>query len=85
MDEVSEVIVCHVVNVVKDESLPSSCLKIEGVIKDLLMFNVDDSLSFPQETKSILTNTLFTQRASSLSALTFAMWEKASYCMFIDF
>ena len=57
---------------------------MEGVSKDLSRFNVDDLLSLPQETKTILINALLNSAASSLSAPT-STYENTPYCMSIDF
>ncbi|TYK30252.1 uncharacterized protein E5676_scaffold595G00790 [Cucumis melo var. makuwa] len=83
-DENLEVVACHVINATKEESIPPRSLKEEGVSKDLLRFNVDDLLSLPQETKTILINTLLNSAVSSLSAPT-ATYERTPYYMSIDF
>ncbi|TYK29266.1 retrotransposon gag protein [Cucumis melo var. makuwa] len=53
-DENPEVVECHAINATKEESIPPRSLEEEGVSKDLSRFNVDDLLSLPQETKTIL-------------------------------
>ncbi|TYK05044.1 uncharacterized protein E5676_scaffold1317G00070 [Cucumis melo var. makuwa] len=68
----------------KEESIPPRSLKEEGVTKDLSRFNVDDLLSLPQETKTILINAFLNSAASSSSAPT-GTYESTPYCMSIDF
>ncbi|KAA0056780.1 ty3-gypsy retrotransposon protein [Cucumis melo var. makuwa] len=83
-DENPEVVACHAIDAIEEESIPLRSLEEEGVSKDLLRFNVDDLLSLPQETKTILINALLNSVASSSSAPT-ATYESTPYCMSIDF
>ncbi|KAA0032810.1 uncharacterized protein E5676_scaffold575G00350 [Cucumis melo var. makuwa] len=83
-DENPGVIACHAINATEEESIPLRSLKEEEVSKDLSRFNVDDLLSLPQETKTILINALLNSAASSSSAPT-ATYESTPYCMSIDF
>ncbi|KAA0036540.1 uncharacterized protein E6C27_scaffold191G00420 [Cucumis melo var. makuwa] len=83
-DENPEVVACHAINATDEESIPLRSLEVEGVSKDLSRFNVDDLLSLPQETKTILINALLNSVASSSSAPT-ATYERNPYCMSIDF
>ncbi|KAA0054506.1 retrotransposon gag protein [Cucumis melo var. makuwa] len=82
-DENLEVVACHAINAVEEESIPSRSLEEDG-LEDLSRFNVDDLLSLPQETKTILINALLNSAASSSSAPT-ATYESTPYCMSIDF
>ncbi|TYK23213.1 uncharacterized protein E5676_scaffold142G002450 [Cucumis melo var. makuwa] len=84
VDENSEVIACHAINATEEESIPPRSPEEEGVSKDLLRFNVDDLLSLPQETKTILINALLNSGASSSSAPT-TTYKNTPYCMSIDF
>ncbi|KAA0051955.1 uncharacterized protein E5676_scaffold409G002330 [Cucumis melo var. makuwa] len=81
-DENPEVVACHAINATEEEIIPLRSLKEEGVSKDLSRFNVDDLLSLPQETKTILINAMLNSAASSSSAPT-ATYESTPYC--IDF
>ncbi|KAA0035943.1 ty3-gypsy retrotransposon protein [Cucumis melo var. makuwa] len=83
-DENPGVVACHAINATEEESIPLRSLEEEEVSKDLSRFNVDDLLSLPQETKTILINALLNSAASSLSAPT-ATYESTPYCMSIDF
>ncbi|TYJ98304.1 ty3-gypsy retrotransposon protein [Cucumis melo var. makuwa] len=83
-DENPRVVACHAINAMEEESIPLRSLEEEEVSKDLLRFNVDDLLSLPQETKSILINTLLNSVASSSSTPT-VTYESTLYCMSIDF
>ncbi|KAA0032587.1 ty3-gypsy retrotransposon protein [Cucumis melo var. makuwa] len=83
-DENPGVVACHAINATEEESIPLKSLEEEGVSKDLSRFNVDDLLSLPQETKTILINALLNSVASSSSAPT-ATYESTPYCMSIDF
>ncbi|KAA0046770.1 ty3-gypsy retrotransposon protein [Cucumis melo var. makuwa] len=83
-DENPKVVACHAINATEEESIPPRSLEEEGVLKDLSRFNVDEFLSFHQETKTILINTFFNSAASSSSAPT-ATYESTPYCMSIDF
>ncbi|KAA0041946.1 uncharacterized protein E5676_scaffold306G001570 [Cucumis melo var. makuwa] len=83
-DENPGVVACHAINAIEEESIPLRSLKEEGVSKDLSRFNVDDLLSLPQETKTILINALLNLAASSSNAPT-ATYESTPYCMSIDF
>ncbi|KAA0048245.1 uncharacterized protein E5676_scaffold265G001560 [Cucumis melo var. makuwa] len=83
-DENPEVVACHVINATEEESIPPRSLEEEGVSKDLSRFNMDDLLSLPQETKTILINALLNSAASSSIAPT-ATYESTPYCMSIDF
>ncbi|KAA0051503.1 retrotransposon gag protein [Cucumis melo var. makuwa] len=83
-DENPGVVACHAINATEEESIPLRSLEEEGVSKDLLRFNVDDLLSLPQETKTILINALLNSVASSSSAPN-ATYESTPYCMSIDF
>ncbi|TYK09751.1 ty3-gypsy retrotransposon protein [Cucumis melo var. makuwa] len=67
-DENPEVVACHAINATEEESISLRSLEEEGVSKDLSRFNVDDLLSLPQETKTILINALLNSAASSSSA-----------------
>ncbi|KAA0032803.1 hypothetical protein E5676_scaffold575G00270 [Cucumis melo var. makuwa] len=69
-DENPGVVACHAINTTEEESIPLRSLEKEEVSKDLSRFNVDDLLSLPQETKTILINALLNSEASSLSAPT---------------
>ncbi|KAA0065857.1 retrotransposon gag protein [Cucumis melo var. makuwa] len=69
-DENPGVVACHAINATEEESIPLRSLEEEGVSKDLSRFNVDDLLSLPQETKTILVNALLNSAASSSSAPT---------------
>ncbi|KAA0060209.1 gypsy-like retrotransposase [Cucumis melo var. makuwa] len=69
-DENPEVVSCHAINAKEEESIPPRSLEEEGVSKDLSRFNVDDLLSLPQETKTILIDALLNSGASSSSAPT---------------
>ncbi|TYK01673.1 ty3-gypsy retrotransposon protein [Cucumis melo var. makuwa] len=82
-DENPRVVTCHAINATEEESIPSRLLKEEGVSKDLSRFNVDDLLSLPQETKTILINDLLSTTSSSSAPTT--TYESTPYCMFIDF
>ncbi|KAA0050566.1 uncharacterized protein E5676_scaffold945G00230 [Cucumis melo var. makuwa] len=75
-DENLEVIACHAINATEEESIPPRSLEEEGVSKDLSRFNVDDLLSLPRETKTILINALLNSAVASLSAPT-AIYEKS--------
>ncbi|TYK20546.1 uncharacterized protein E5676_scaffold237G001340 [Cucumis melo var. makuwa] len=68
----------------EEESIPLRSLKEEGLSKDLSRFNVDDLLSLPQETKTILIDALLNSRASSSSA-PIVTYESTPYCMSIDY
>ncbi|KAA0054831.1 ty3-gypsy retrotransposon protein [Cucumis melo var. makuwa] len=81
---IREVVACHAINTMEEESIPPRSLEEEGVSKALSRFNVDDLLSLPQETKTILINALLNSAASSLSAPT-ATYENTPCCMSIDF
>ncbi|TYK15313.1 uncharacterized protein E5676_scaffold1706G00210 [Cucumis melo var. makuwa] len=83
-DENPGVVACHAINATEEESIPLRSLEEEGVSKDLLRFNVNDLLSLPQETKTILINAFLNSATSSLSAPT-ATYESTLYCMSIDF
>ncbi|KAA0035662.1 ty3-gypsy retrotransposon protein [Cucumis melo var. makuwa] len=83
-DENPGVVACHAINAMEEESIPTRSLEEEGVSKELSRLNMDDLLSLPQETKTILINALFNSAASSLSAPT-STYESTSYCMSIDF
>ncbi|KAA0056790.1 ty3-gypsy retrotransposon protein [Cucumis melo var. makuwa] len=83
-DENPRVVACHAINATEEESIPLRLLEEEEVSKDLSRFNVDDLLSLPQETKTILINALLNLAASSSSAPT-ATYENTPYCMSIDF
>ncbi|KAA0046265.1 ty3-gypsy retrotransposon protein [Cucumis melo var. makuwa] len=83
-DENPEVITCHTINATEEESIPSRSLEEEGMSKNLSRFNMDDLLSLPQETKTILINALLNSGASSSSTPTVA-YESTPYCMSIDF
>ncbi|KAA0054591.1 gypsy-like retrotransposase [Cucumis melo var. makuwa] len=83
-DENPGVVACHAINATKEESIPLRSLEEEGVSKDLSRFNVDDLLSLPQETKTILINALLNSAASGSSA-PIATYESTLYCMSIDF
>ncbi|KAA0051508.1 ty3-gypsy retrotransposon protein [Cucumis melo var. makuwa] len=83
-DENPGVVACHAINATKEESISLRSLEEEGVSKYLLRFNVDDLLSLPQETKTILINALLSSAASSSSAPT-VTYESTTYCMSIDF
>ncbi|TYK21493.1 uncharacterized protein E5676_scaffold305G00300 [Cucumis melo var. makuwa] len=78
VDENLEVVACHAINATKEESIPPRSLEEEEVSKDLLRFNVDDFLSFPQETKTIVINALLNSAASSSCALTIT-YENAKF------
>ncbi|TYK22678.1 uncharacterized protein E5676_scaffold195G001240 [Cucumis melo var. makuwa] len=78
------VVACHAINATEEESILLRSLEEEGVSKDLSRFNVDDLLSLPQETKTILINALLNSAASSSSA-PIATYESTPYCMSIDF
>ncbi|TYJ98340.1 retrotransposon gag protein [Cucumis melo var. makuwa] len=84
VDENPKFVACHAINVTEEENIPPRSLEEKGVSKNLLMFNVDDLLSLPQETKTIHINTLLNSGASSSSAPT-AKYKSTPYCMFIDF
>ncbi|KAA0025898.1 ty3-gypsy retrotransposon protein [Cucumis melo var. makuwa] len=84
VDENLGVVACHAINATEEESILLRSLEEEGVSKDLSRFNVDDLLSFPQETKTILLNALLNLAASNSSPPT-ATYESTSYCMSIDF
>ena len=62
-DENLEVVACHAINAIEEESIPPRSLEEEGVSKDLSRFNVDDLLSHPQETKIIFIDALFKFRS----------------------
>ncbi|KAA0046722.1 retrotransposon protein putative ty3-gypsy sub-class [Cucumis melo var. makuwa] len=79
-----EVIACHAISATAEESISPRSVEEEGVLKDLPRFNVDDLLSLPQETKTILIDALLNSGASSLSAAT-VTYEITPYFMFIDF
>ncbi|TYK14501.1 ty3-gypsy retrotransposon protein [Cucumis melo var. makuwa] len=79
-----EVIACHAISATAEESISPRSVEEEGVLKDLPRFNVDDLLSLPQETKTILIDALLNSGASSLSAPT-VTYESTPYFMFIDF
>ncbi|KAA0066578.1 ty3-gypsy retrotransposon protein [Cucumis melo var. makuwa] len=83
-DENPGVVACHAINSTEEESILLRSLEEEGVSKDLLRFNVNDLLSLPQETKTILINAFLNSATSSLSAPT-ATYESTLYCMSIDF
>lgn len=83
-DEDPEVVACHAINTTEEEIIPPRSLEGEGVSKDLSRFNVEDLLSLPQETKTILIDALLNSRASSSSTPTMT-YESGSYCMSIDF
>ncbi|KAA0065384.1 ty3-gypsy retrotransposon protein [Cucumis melo var. makuwa] len=83
VDENPGVVACHAINATEEESIPLRSLEEEGVSKDLSRFNVDDLLSLPQETKTILINALLNSAASSSSAPT-ATYESTPYCIFED-
>ena len=83
-DENPGVVACHAINAMEEESIPLRSLEEEEVSKNLSRFNVDDLLSLPQETKTILINALLNSGASSLSAPT-VTYESTPYCMSIDF
>ncbi|KAA0033245.1 uncharacterized protein E5676_scaffold9G00020 [Cucumis melo var. makuwa] len=83
-DENPGVVACHAINATDEKSIPLRSLEEEGVSKDLSRFTVDDLLSLPQETKTILINILLNSAASSLSAPT-VTYESTPYCMSIDF
>ncbi|KAA0031665.1 ty3-gypsy retrotransposon protein [Cucumis melo var. makuwa] len=83
-DENPGVVACHAINVMEEESIPLRSLEEEEVSKYLSRFNVDDLLSLPQETKTILINALLNSAASSSNAST-ATYESTPYCMSIDF
>ncbi|KAA0039307.1 uncharacterized protein E5676_scaffold169G001000 [Cucumis melo var. makuwa] len=74
----------HAINATEEESIPLRSLEEERVSKELSKFNVDDLLSLPQETKTILINALLNSAASSSSAPT-TTYESTPYCMSIDF
>ena len=76
--------VCHAISTTEEEIIPQRSLEEEGVSKNFSRFNVDDLLSLPQKTKTILVDALLNSRASSLSTST-TTYEGASYCMHIDF
>ncbi|KAA0056061.1 ty3-gypsy retrotransposon protein [Cucumis melo var. makuwa] len=63
---------------------PAKITKDKGVSEHLSRFNLDDLLSLPQETKTILINTLLDSRATSSSA-PIVTYESTPYCMSIDF
>ncbi|KAA0041300.1 uncharacterized protein E5676_scaffold145G00140 [Cucumis melo var. makuwa] len=84
MDENPKVVACHTINATEEESIPSRSLKEEEVSKDLSRFNVDDLLSLPQETKTILINALLNSTTSS-SRSPIVIYESTPYCMSIDF
>ncbi|XP_050945125.1 uncharacterized protein LOC127150667 [Cucumis melo] len=75
-NENPRVVACHAINATKEESIPPRSVEEEEVLKDLSRFNVDDLLSLPQETKTILINALLNSAASSSSAPT-ATYEKS--------
>ncbi|TYK25790.1 ty3-gypsy retrotransposon protein [Cucumis melo var. makuwa] len=83
-DENPGVVACHAINETEEESIPLRSLEEEELSKDLSKFNVDDLLSLPQETKTILINALLNSAALSSSAPT-ATYESTPYCMSIDF
>ncbi|TYK04497.1 ty3-gypsy retrotransposon protein [Cucumis melo var. makuwa] len=83
-DENPGVVACHGIDAIEKESIPLRSLEEEGESKDLSMFNVDDLLSLPQETKTILINALLNSAASSSSAPT-ATYKSTPYCMSIGF
>ncbi|KAA0057705.1 retrotransposon gag protein [Cucumis melo var. makuwa] len=83
-DENPGIVACHAINTTKEKSIPLRSLEEEGVSKDLSRFNVDDLLSLPQETKTILINALLNSAASSSSAPT-ATYKSTPYCMSINF
>ncbi|KAA0034031.1 ty3-gypsy retrotransposon protein [Cucumis melo var. makuwa] len=66
-DENPGVVACHAFNATEEETIPPRSLEEEGVSKDLSRFNVDDLLSLPQETKTIIINALLNSAASSSS------------------
>ena len=83
-DEDLEAVACHAISTTEEEIIPPRSLEEEGVSKDLSRFNVEDLLSLPQETKTILIDALLNLRASSSSTPT-TTYESAFYCMSIDF
>ncbi|KAA0054153.1 ty3-gypsy retrotransposon protein [Cucumis melo var. makuwa] len=83
-DENPGVVACHAINTTEEESIPLRSLEEEGVSKGLSRFNVDDLLSLPQETKTILINALLNSTTSSSSAPT-VTYESTPYCISIDF
>ncbi|TYK04213.1 ty3-gypsy retrotransposon protein [Cucumis melo var. makuwa] len=83
-DKNTGVVACHAINATEEESIPLRSLEEEGVSKDLSRFNVDDLLSLPQKTKTILVNALLNLAASSSNAPTMT-YESTPYYMCIDF
>ncbi|KAA0051630.1 ty3-gypsy retrotransposon protein [Cucumis melo var. makuwa] len=84
VDKNPRVVACHAINAMEEENIPLRLLEEEEVSKDIARFNVDDLLSLPQETKTILINVLLNSAASSSSAPT-VTYESTSYFMSIDF
>ena len=68
----------------EEEIITPRSLEEERVSKNLSRFNVEDLLSFPQKTKTILIDALLNSRASSSSTPT-TTYGSASYCMSINF
>ncbi|KAA0038070.1 uncharacterized protein E5676_scaffold237G001190 [Cucumis melo var. makuwa] len=79
-----EVVECHAINAIEEESILSRSLEEEGVSKDPSRSNVDDLLSLPQETKTDLINALLNSVASS-SSTPIATYESLPYYMSINF
>ncbi|KAA0062934.1 uncharacterized protein E6C27_scaffold468G00280 [Cucumis melo var. makuwa] len=69
-DENPKAIAWHAVNATNEENIPPRSLEEEKLSKDQLRFNVDDLLSLPQETKTILMDALLNSGASSSSVPT---------------
>ena len=64
-DEDPEVVACHTINTTEEERILPRSLEEKEVSKNQSRFNVDDLLSLPQETKTILIDALLNSRASS--------------------
>ncbi|TYK16409.1 uncharacterized protein E5676_scaffold21G002040 [Cucumis melo var. makuwa] len=70
IDENPKAIAWHAINATNEENIPPRSLEEEKLSKDQLRFNVDDLLSLPQETKTILMDALLNSGASSSSVPT---------------
>ncbi|KAA0065960.1 gypsy-like retrotransposase [Cucumis melo var. makuwa] len=83
-DENPYVIACYAINAMEEESIPPKSLGEKRVSKDLSRFNMNNLLSLPQETKTILIDALLNSGASSSSAPTIT-YESTPYSISIDF
>ena len=69
----------------REKNIPLRSPEEEGMSKEPSICNVDDLLSLPQETESILIDALVNLGASRSSASIFVTHESAPYCMSICF